>query len=209
MPRRRGLFVGLQIAIAQAKEDEQNAIKWLSSRFDLLCLPSFTNSTQADPRPLGEHDVQEQVIFLAESVHAVKANWKACWPSGSEDQLQPHVYHLHPRALACIEWTRTCRTEDGSVVAGRYYLNTRATSVFSESQSNRFKIPETCIISEQERRRIKELMTSLTSWVRRTYPGKSVLPPPIHVGPAMWAQIAEGSARLVHGNGVTLVQLAK
>ena len=184
--------MGQQIAIAQAEEDERSATEWLLSRSGLLCLPRLSLEAHPEPRRLGGGEADEQVIFLEEAAPLVLAHWGPClrW-SGQEEG--PAEYHVFPKDYACIEWSRTARMEDGRVIAGRYYLNTG----------------ENSFLPEPQQQRLRSLMASLTSWIRRSYPLRSTAKYPVHVGPALAAQLAGGTRRLVHGNGVTPVELAE
>jgi len=184
--------VGQQIAIAQAEEDECAANEWLRSRSDLLCLPRFTSEARPAPRALGNDHSPDQVIFLAASVDAVIEHWvpveQAWWRD--EPPGEPE-YHLCPKDVACVEWTRTTRTDDGRVMAGRYYLHTGSRS----------------ILPEEQQRQLRRLMSSLAAWIRKSYPSRSAARNPIFVGPALATQLNGGARRLVHANGVTPVEL--
>jgi hypothetical protein len=134
------------------------------------------------------------VIFLAEAAPRVLAHWVPCGPSWREHASPPAAeYHVYPKDLACLEWTRTTWLEDGRVIAGWYYLSTGERSVLPEEQQDR----------------LRRLMTSLASWIRRTYPCKSSRRHPAFIGPALAAELAAGTRRLVYANGRTPVELVQ
>jgi hypothetical protein len=177
--------MGQQIAIAQADEDERAANTWLRSRADLLCLPRSTAEPTPSPRPLGELDCPNQIIFPTTWAEEVLSNWVACLVPASDGSAR---YLLSPRGPATIEWTRTACLPGGQVVAGRYYLRARG---------RRADVGEGGQL-------VQRLMTALSAWIRRTYPRRSVCRPLVFVGPAMAAQLASGDKQLVYRNGTPM-----
>lgn len=184
--------MGSQIAVAQSERDEQDANEWLRSRSDLLCLPRFTDEPRPEPRQLVEMMSGQEVLFLKDAAQDVLDNWVRCEPTVGEGQSSHGTrYHLFPKALACIEFTRTTRMQDGRVIAGRYYLDTGKRRVLEE----RFQ------------REIRKIMTSLASWIKRNYPRRSTWKPPIFIGPDLATELTDGRKRLVYRNGTSAVEL--
>ena len=182
--------MGSQIAIARSERDEQDANKWLLNRSALLCLPRFTNEPRPEPRRLGDMLPEHQVLFLEDAAQDVLNHWVRVTPREGQSS-ETDRFHLFPKELACIEFTRTTRMDDGRVIAGRYYLDTGKHGVLSDIHQSQ----------------IRKLMTSLISWIKRTYSGRSIWKPPIFIGPDLGAELTNGRKRLVYGNGTSVVGL--
>nr|AUN37387.1 hypothetical protein [uncultured bacterium] len=178
--------MGKQFAIAQSEEDERTANEWLRSRADLLCLPRLTVEPAPRPRLLGEVNSPDQVIFPAAFAEAVLKNWVSCSTKEFDGTTR---YLLSAFAPAAIEWSRTAHLPGGRVVDGRYFLDTS---------------PRRAGLGEVHR-----LMTSLSAWVRRTYPRRTADRPPTFIGPALEVELTRGARQLVYRNGITPMPLAE
>ncbi|MCI0671923.1 MAG: hypothetical protein L0Y64_15845 [Myxococcaceae bacterium] len=96
---------------------------------------------------------------------------------------EPRPFHVFPKALLCIEWTRSAQRSPGEYLKGRYYLDTDERELTPHAEA------------------VRNLMDFLLRRVRTTYPTKSKDRSPIYVGRDLSSLLDVGAARLVYASG--------
>jgi hypothetical protein len=167
--------LGLQIRIAQSRNDEDVINRYILSKFRVCCLPRLFPDSKPRPMELSSCDSNEQVLFIDTFSRLVCSHVSPVLD-------KPKLFHVSPKRGLCLEWERT-EERDEKYIPGRYYLDT----------SNP--------ISNDSFQLLKKLMSAITSHVKRTYPMKSDPPTNIYVGSDLSSKLAAGVASVVYRDG--------
>jgi hypothetical protein len=166
--------MGRQIAIAQSAIDEKEMQAFLSRDCELFCLPRTAASPIPDPKPLGESDAQDQIIFPSVLLDFVVKSWRRLGPRQWLGETQADVlgyssYASENTRVASIEWNRTSRSGD-DYVRGRLYLATGE----SRDGDPQIGVQEKLIVQRLFNRIVSRIRTSGQTFPNKFAPGRRV-----------------------------------
>lgn len=179
--------MGSQIAIAQAAQDEAEAVQFLQQRHRFVAVPRVLSGPEVQAVELGRCEAVKQLFFLAEDADKVLGHIRQLTDRPGEHQVDRGEL----RGLF-IEWNRTVWEREGEAQAGRFYFD-------------RPSPPH-----DPSARIMDATMRQLTSWIKKSYPLRSDRRHPTYVGPHLSEMVRAGRARVVYPNGsaVKLVENA-
>jgi len=179
--------MGSQIAIAQAAQDEAEAVQFLQKRHRFLAVPRVLAGPQVQAVELGSCEAVKQLFFLSEDADTVLTHIQPI--TG-----RPGEYHVDREELRglFIEWNRTVWEREDEAQAGRFYFD-RPSPPLNPSA-----------------RIMDRTIGAFAGWIKKSYPLRSDRRHPTYVGPHLAERIHAGRARIVYPNGsdVKLVENA-
>lgn len=169
------MTMGTQFRLATDEHDEQLLWEHLGGRWRTLCAPRFLATPELCAVPVGQCSSREQIVFPLELLDLVQA--RVVPVLGREGE-----YHVHPKAGACLEWTRAEVRSGNVVIPGRVYLDS---------------VPD----EGAEAKVLNAMMKNLKTFVQREYPFASKDKVPILVGRSLSERILKGEAQVLYPGG--------
>lgn len=170
--------MGQQLAIAQAKVDEDAAVDFLRTRGEFLALSRFQEKPGFKPVPAGFCNAQSQILVPQALLDAVLSTVQ-------ESRNDPGHFSVNFSITSgmFIEWERTIWLESNLAEAGRFYL-ARTRGHNSDSIAT-----------------LTRDLTALQRFIRSKYPARTRGRYPVYVGPSMWERVEKSRVRILSSSG--------